>query len=247
VQRVGTLVNPRAAAILTPTDNDSIKLLYGRAFRAPNLYEMFYASPGANVPNPSLRPEIVDTFEAVWERRWTGGWRTTLDGFLSNMSDAMEGATLDDGSLVTRNAGTARALGLEAEIEKKWSSGARIRAHAAATCARGGDGSLAHSPAWITGMSFAIPIINKNTFLAIEPQIVGPQKNDLNQYTNPTFITNVVLTSRDFLTKGLELQLGAYNLLGEYARMPRSDAATHFQPTLDAPTSQFMASLTYKF
>ena len=40
---------------------DTVKLIQGSAFRTPNAYEMYYATPGPSgqIANPDLRPERV--------------------------------------------------------------------------------------------------------------------------------------------------------------------------------------------
>jgi outer membrane receptor for ferrienterochelin and colicins len=246
IQRLGASVSPRLAAILTPTPADTFKALYGRAFRPPNLYEMFYSSPGANTPNPDLQREVCDTFELVWERQFKDGWRTTLDGYLWDLHHAIDDIAQPDGSLQYQNVGTDVADGLEAEVDKKWQSGATLRVYGSMDHAeRDGDG-LTHSPQWIVGLSAAIPIINDRTFIAVEPQIVSGMKSDLGQSTQATYITNIVLTSRD-VVKGLDLQLGLYNLLGNVARLPRDNQFDQFEPTLRYPYPQLSASATFKF
>ena len=71
-------------------------------------------------------------------------------------------------------------------------------------------------------------------------------KSDLEEYTEPTYITNIVLTSRD-VAKGLDLQIGVYNLFANYARLPHNGVADHYQPTLNYPATQLLISLTYRF
>ena len=246
VQRIGLSVSPRFALILTPTVQDTVKLLYGSAFRAPNLYEMYYAAPGTNTPNPSLRPEGCDTYEVVWERQWGDGWSTSVDPYIWTMSHTLGDATLPDNSIQIQNVGASRAYGIEGEIQKKWDNGARLRAYGSLGLADHEGETLTHSPAWIIGAAWSIPVINARTFLSVDPQIVGPMKSDLDQYTNPSFITNVVLTSKD-VVKGVDLQLGVYNLFSEFARLPRNDESDHYQPTLDYPHTQFLFSVTLRF
>ncbi|WP_423128705.1 TonB-dependent receptor plug domain-containing protein [Gaoshiqia sp. Z1-71] len=50
-------LNPRLSAIYAPNEDLNIKLSFNKAFRAPNFYEMFYESEGANTSNPDLRHE----------------------------------------------------------------------------------------------------------------------------------------------------------------------------------------------
>lgn len=246
IQRVGTTISPRFAAVLTPSKEDTVKLLYGRAFRAPNIYEMFYSDPGSNTPNPNLVPEICDTYELEWERQFKNGWKTTLDGYVWTLHNAIDEATLADGSLQYQNVGNDVARGLEAEIEKKWKGGADFRMYGSVDRAeRDGDG-LTHSPQWIVGLSTAIPVINDRTFLSVAPQVVGPMNSDADVVTHPTFITNIILTARE-VKKGLDLQLGLYNLFGNIARLPRDDQFDQFQPTLRYPYPQLLASATYRF
>jgi iron complex outermembrane receptor protein len=246
IQRVGTSFSPRFAAVLTPSPEDTVKLLYGRAFRPPNIYEQFYDSPGANTPNPNLNSEICDTYEITWERQFQNGWRTTLDGYIWQLQNAIDEVALPDGSLQYQNVGTDVARGLEAEIEKKWKSGADFRLYGSVDRAeRNGDG-LTHSPQWIIGLSTVIPVLNNRTFLSIAPQVVGPMNSDADVVTHPTFITNIVLTSRE-VVKGLDMQLGLYNLFGDIARIPRDSQFDQFQLTLRYPYPQLLASMTYKF
>lgn len=246
LQRTGTSISPRLAAIFSPTQHDTVKALYGRAFRAPSLYELFYAAPGANTPNPLLQPEICDTYEIAWEHEFANGWRTTLDPYLWEMSHALGDVSLPDDTLQTQNIGAMSAYGIEGEVQKKWASGARIRAYATLGMAKDDTTTLAHAPSWIVGGAGAIPIINKRTFLSIDPQIVGPMKSDLGDYTDPTFITNVVLTSKN-VVKNVDLQLGVYNLFSEFARQPHNNINEHFQPTLDYPHTQVLLSVTWHF
>ena len=247
IQRVGTSLSPRAAVILTPTAADTFKLLYGRALPpAEHLRDVLRLDPGANTPNPNLHPEICDTYELDWERQFADGWRTTLDGYIWQLHHAINVAAMPDGSEQYQNQGTDVARGLEAEVDKKWKSGATFRLYGSVDRAeRDGDG-LTHSPQWIVGLSAAVPILNRHTFLAVEPQVVSGMTSDTGQSTDTTYITNIVLTSRE-VVKGMELQLGLYNLFGNLARIPRDNQFDQFEPTLRYPYPTLLASVTYKF
>ena len=70
----GATVNPRAALIWKPREGATVKLLYGEAFRAPNIYQLDYNGIGQHA-NPALQPETVRTYEAVAEQyRGTRAW-----------------------------------------------------------------------------------------------------------------------------------------------------------------------------
>lgn len=245
-QRIGTNASPRAAAVLSPTKDDVVKLLYGRAFRIPNLYELLYYSPGSNTPNPYLKPEIIDTYEAVWERKLADGWRATLDGYVWKMKDAMENYTYPDGSLQTRNGRTLWAHGVEVEADRNLGSHALFRAYATYTRAEHDGDRLLDSPEWIVGGSLIVPIWKSHTFLSVNPQIVGQMKTDLGTETAPTYLTNIVITSKDFIP-GWDVQAGVYNLFSNAARLPRDGPFNQIQPTLNYPDTSYLVSLTHRF
>ena len=70
VDRYGDLpweASPRAGVVYLPAPSTALKLLYGRAFRAPNAYEKYYyeAPPESEL---ALAPERITTLEGVWEQ-----------------------------------------------------------------------------------------------------------------------------------------------------------------------------------
>ena len=250
IQDVGTHLSPRAAAILRPTDSDTFKALYGRSFRPPNLYEMTYVAPGSYAPNPELESETIDTYELVWERQFQGGWRMSLGAFYWRMADSMDEVILDNGEAQSQNVGTTSARGLELEVQRRWHNGASVRAYATYTRAETSEGDhLLVSPEWTAGAAVIVPVFGvRKTFLSLDAQAVGPMESDLGDKTDATFITNAVLTSRDFLgVRNLQFQIGAYNLFADDARFPHGDSFQHAQPTLNWPETRVMAGLTYRF
>ena len=62
-------VSPRAALIYQPTDKWSYKFLFGRSFRNPSSFQLFYSDGFSAVANPALRPESADTVEIDVERK----------------------------------------------------------------------------------------------------------------------------------------------------------------------------------
>jgi iron complex outermembrane receptor protein len=248
IQRFDPLLDPRLAAIITLTKADTIKLLYGRAFRAPNLYEMYYSSPGANVPNRNLKPEISDTYEATWDHDFGKGLHTETGCYFWRMYDTLGDGVKDD-ALQTQNMGKSWAMGLEGEVEKRWENGARVRFSGNfGRTVDEHDQRLPLSPDVLLSMAGAVPVsfINKRTFLAVETQMVGPMLSDTGQSTNPTYLTNVVLTSKK-VWKGLDVQVGVYNIFSNSALEPRASPWNQYQTQLRAPGVLGMITLTYRF
>lgn len=118
-----TRVTPRAALIVMPSPTQSLKYLYGSAFRAPNAFELNADYFGAQVE--TLHPETIDTHEFVWERYASDWLRTSVstywykaDGLIALVPDA---TTLLGTSYV--NLGQVRAKGLEFEAQMRLSQG----------------------------------------------------------------------------------------------------------------------------
>jgi iron complex outermembrane receptor protein len=116
---------PRGGVIVIPSSNQSFKYLYGRAFRAPNSYELSYYDDATAY----LRPESIGTHEVVWEQ-YAGNWlRTSLSAYRYTASELITIRVLDAGSRTGFgffNDGTLRAKGLEGEVEVRTKRGLQL-------------------------------------------------------------------------------------------------------------------------
>lgn len=84
-------VNPRAAFLFHPTDVDTLKLMGGRAFRAPSVYELTYWDGGiTQIPSPNLEPEVIYTGELEYTHRFDAGISITGAVFFNAIVDLIE-------------------------------------------------------------------------------------------------------------------------------------------------------------
>ncbi len=113
-------VSPRLAAILRPGRRATVKLLYGSAFRAPNVYEQGAVSADY-LPNPKLAPERVHTLELVWQQPLRRGVLWTASLFRYQMRGLIDLVAVDTaaGAYQYRNVGDATSNGLEAGVEAR--------------------------------------------------------------------------------------------------------------------------------
>src|SRR5215469_15370587 len=65
------LLTPRIALIYQPSPASAVKMLYGSSFRNPSSFEQFYQDGLTQIGNPGLQPERMQTFELVFERRFS--------------------------------------------------------------------------------------------------------------------------------------------------------------------------------
>jgi iron complex outermembrane receptor protein len=116
----GSSTNPRAAIVFNPSPSSTAKLLYGRAFRAPNVYETRYG----NGANPDLEAERIETVEAIWEQRLSPSFFGTVSLYQSRITDLIdEILDPDDGTTQFQNVGAARARGAELGLTARFAGG----------------------------------------------------------------------------------------------------------------------------
>ena len=124
--------SPRLALISRPHDDVVLKLIHGRAFRAPNAYERYYAIEGTvgYKGNARLENEQVRGTEAVLEYHPSPSSRWLVSAY-GNRAEKLLAQTVDpaDNALVFNNSASMRARGLELEFERLWSTGARLRSN----------------------------------------------------------------------------------------------------------------------
>jgi len=112
-QEFGSPITPRAALIYTPGPATTFKLLAGRAFRAPNEYEVHYATFQYKA-NPLLKPEHIETLEFIAQRFIGGGVQVSAAAFRNRITD-LTNQYLDpaDGLYVFENRDEISSQGLE--------------------------------------------------------------------------------------------------------------------------------------
>ncbi|MFL5345523.1 MAG: TonB-dependent receptor domain-containing protein [Hyalangium sp.] len=81
-------ITPRLALIGRPYDGGLTKLVVGRAFRAPNVYELFYDDRLVTQrPAEQLDPETITTFELEHSHDLTNELRLTVAGYHNRISN----------------------------------------------------------------------------------------------------------------------------------------------------------------
>lgn len=68
--QVGAAFSPRLGLTHQLSDIQTVKLLYGKAFRAPGIGDLTLTSNNSLIGNPDLKPETIATWELVWMGSW---------------------------------------------------------------------------------------------------------------------------------------------------------------------------------
>ena len=111
-QDLGARLNPRLALIVSPDAATTVKLLYGRAFRAPNEYEEHYYTPTG-----ALKAETIETLEAAVERSLGANARLVGSVYRSAIRQLITLDATDDGVLFFRNTDKLDSIGGELALE----------------------------------------------------------------------------------------------------------------------------------
>ena len=116
----GGTTNPRAALVWDADLNLTVKMLYGRAFRAPAFNEVYGITNPVALGNAKLRPETIDTLETAFLWRARPDTDVNLSLFRYNMRDIIrtEGGTYF-------NTGAQRGYG--GELELVWDATRSLR------------------------------------------------------------------------------------------------------------------------
>jgi len=118
----GSSFNPRAALVWNGSEKSTSKVLYGKAFRAPSINELYSINPVAT-GNLSLEPETIDTWELSQSYKFGQNLFLGLNLFYYETDDMI--SYVESGSLkIAENSGRIIGYGSEFEFQyklnKKW-------------------------------------------------------------------------------------------------------------------------------
>lgn len=207
----GPSTNPRVGLIWQALDTTTLKLLYGTAFRAPNAYELFYASPPNYIPSPNLKPEQIQTYEFSLDHLFTPSTRLAASVYRYNISDLVGASANVQGQRFFANMDKVTGTGIELEGEQRFQTGARVRFSYTWQNAENGmtRQRLTNSPEHMLKLNLVAPIWRDDWRLGLETQYTSSRRTDLSQV--PSYVlSNLVLTG-DAL-RNLQMSFGVYNL-----------------------------------
>ena len=243
----GGTTNPRVALIYNPRPKTTLKLLYGKAFRAPNVFEMFYTDGGATQKaNPALRPEKIETVEGVIEQSIGDHLHLLVSGYSYKITDLIT-QEIDpvDTLLVYRNVAPVRARGVETGLNGRWGNG--LEGRASYTYQETTDGlgqSLVNSPRHLAKLNLIAPLLAEKVFAGGETQYVGKRTSLQGDIARAYYVVNLTLYCRN-LVPGLDSSAGVYNLFDHRYGDPTGNKLP--EDILPQDGRSFRAKLTYRF
>ncbi len=239
-------ISPRVALIYQPTARVSYKLLYGRAFRNPSAYMLFYDDGGfSTAANPAARPEKANTYEFDIERKLTRRLNGTVSVYRYDMNDLLVGAYTPSGLFQIQNADRVRASGIEAGINghpARWLEvAASVSVQRAINLAH--RYPLADSPGQVGKLRVSVPLFSNRLSLAAGARCMGTRQS-LAGDTLPSLCVSDFTISSQRLPANLEMQAGIRDLAGVKYADPVALAAGY--DTMPQPGRSAFLTLTWR-
>ncbi|HEU5058603.1 MAG TPA: TonB-dependent receptor [Kofleriaceae bacterium] len=260
-----TSINPRAAIIVKPTSMDIVKLMGGRAFRAPSTYEYFYTDGGttqvtSDCCGSTLAPETVYSAELEYTHRFNEDWSALGAGHallakrvietvpvpddLLAMNGWEEGTTYYGNSSVDQT-----VLGADVEVRREWRGGAFMSAQYGALNARyddapvmGGSTRVPNAPQHFFSFRGVVPVVPSLVTGAVRTTVEAPRRIDVESRddTRTAVVTDLVV-SGNVTRHEVRYAVGVYNLFNWQYELPASPYASRLMPQQGR---SFMFSLT---
>ncbi len=264
---LGAIVVPRLALIFKPATGSTLKIMGGRAFRAPSIYERFYTDglPGAATQvagedpkrNVTLGPETIYQGEVEFSQRFKEDWVALVAGQLSYVQGIIN--TIPDGTIpdVTRYANSpspAISAGGEVEIRREWRQGWMLSGtygyqHAAYTSRVDPNDAnlrLINAPQHLASVRGVIPLVSDLASIGMRSTYEAPRRVSLgsDEVTRGAIVADLTL-SGNVKRFGVYYVIGMYNVFD--ARYQNPVAETNASRTLLQNGRTFLADLKFTY
>jgi iron complex outermembrane receptor protein len=235
--------DPRFALIYRPGRQSAFKLIYGMAFRVPNVYELYY-SVDPNLPNPALHPERIHSTEFVWEQGLGSHLWFSTSAFYSSITDLITQEPVGDNLVIFRNLENVKSSGLEVQVRGQLSQGLEGSASYCFQQTKDEPSGqfLSNSPRNLVTLNLSQPLLGKRMFVSLDAQYRSRIQNLTGGSVSPFAVVNATLLARN-LGKHVDLSASIYNLLNkQYFDLASSE---NFQQAIQQDGRSFRVKMTW--
>lgn len=242
----GTKLSPRLGLIWNASARNTLKLLYGRAHRAPNAYQAFYDEPGFQNANPDLGGEVVDTTELVLDHRASADLHLRASLYRWKIGDLIN-LVDEDGVGQYQAVGSVESRGLELSADRTWRNGARLRGNLSFQHATDDAGNrVENSPRVLARVNFSTPLPTLPLRLGVELAYDGKRRSPADNAVDAFWLSNLHLVA-DRWIPGAEVSLSVLNLFDEAYAHPSAGAPIHTMDRIDQDGRSLRLKFDYRF
>lgn len=252
----GATINPRLNLVIRPNQHHVLKLVAGRAFRAPSIYELRYRDESTQEPSTyngnKLGPELTWSAEAEYTYRFLEHWAVVAAVHGQYAEALMEQALTvpsDENSLVYyRNSDQhALTLGGDVELRRELYAGSLFAASYGYLYPRyigeapQRSSRLPNAPAHYASFRLIIPLWAE-TKLALRTALEAPRRisTETQRRTGTAAITDLVFSGL-LGDSGFDFAVGIYNLFDFRLGLPTDP--TFATRTMPQPGRTLLVSL----
>ncbi len=259
----GAIPIPRAALVFKPWQGGVLKLMFGRAFRAPSVYEEFYNDGGAttlaaNRGGAKLAPESVYSGEAELSQRFKEDWVALVAGHASyvehlittiNVPSPLNPSMTDITD--ANSAFPALAIGADVELRREWRQGWMISAyysyeHAAYYDSNLLNPELVNAPQHLAAFKGVVPVLPDLISLALRVTLEAPRRiSASSDATTPTSVIGDLTASGNLKKFGVGYVLGVYNVMDTKYVYPVS--ASSLSSVFQQNGRTFLGDITFAY
>ncbi len=182
----GSTTNPRLALVHNHSPQTMIKFMYGQAFRAPSINEIYFDDRTARFAADNLGPEEIETYEADITHYFNKNINANVTGFYYRIEDIIKqnSAIGEIDPLVYANSGSVEARGVELAMNGQWDNGIKFRtSYSYVDTENEGSGSrLLNSPFHLAKFNILIPVVKDKIIIGFE-NIYNSKRNTLRAET----------------------------------------------------------------
>ena len=234
-------LNPRLAVVYKPYDGGNLKLLAGKGFRAPSVYELFFIALSGQERNDQLQPEDIYSLELEYSHRITPtvvALVSVYTNYITNLiAQRATPATAMSANPIYQYVNTdtpVGQVGAEFEVRREWKEGWMYSASYSlqrSQYLRSGDFNdyltfasnsafreVPNSPTHLLSARAAVPILSRALTAMTRISYVSSRYDRNDQagdpaqgLTEPAVIWDLVLSGVE-PRWGIRYSLGVYNL-----------------------------------
>jgi iron complex outermembrane receptor protein len=210
----GTFLSPRVALVYQPTTRTSYKLVYGRPFRTPSVYEQYYQDGISQVANLRLRPETADTVELSAERKLGKSAYGLVDAYHYALRSVIQAVWISDSLIQYQNAGAYNSNGIDFELGGRLAPWLETTASLSLDRAvnAGQPGPLPNAPGRIAKVRGAVPIFRDRIYFSADLQYLSARLTMSGASTRPVALVNATVSSNKLFHR-LDFVAGVRNAL----------------------------------
>ncbi len=232
----GRSLNPRVAVITKPYDAGVLKILGGKAFRAPSIYELYYNDGGSTqIASPNLSPENIYSGEIEHTHRFSPTVTATASTYVNYVTQLIdfEGSGTQADPLQYQNSATPLVtLGGELEIRRDWRQGWMLSASYGLQQARflKNDSvkaltslerdpekrEVANAPVHLASFKGAVPILSRNVTASTRLSLEGPRYDRYENVGDDPQGRSKTFAIWDLVFSGFEPRWGLHWAVGVY-------------------------------